>query len=40
MTEPLRDKFYGYTTDEWISRVAGELSVDAVNHSDSAGLHP
>ncbi len=30
MTEQLRDKFYGYTIDEWISKVPGELSVDAV----------
>ncbi len=30
MTQEPRDKFYGYTIDEWISKVPGELAVDAV----------
>jgi len=30
MTQELRDRFYGYTIDEWISKVPGELDVDAV----------
>jgi hypothetical protein len=30
MKADLRDKFYGHSVDEWISKMPGELSVDAV----------
>ena len=30
MIEPLRDRFFGQTLDEWIEKVPGELPVDAV----------
>jgi hypothetical protein len=30
MTQGPRDKFYGCTIDEWISKVPGEFEVDAV----------
>jgi hypothetical protein len=30
MAEPLRDRFFGQTLDEWIEKLPGELPVDAV----------